>query len=120
MIVRLLGLKASEQLKNIYWFYNNEIDEVHEFIERGYSYFDVYPTWKEFLNMALDEKIPQWRIEYDLEEEEEDDGYEYDDEWEREDRRVQIRALNEQDAKYCAEYHLYGGIYRVKSIKRLK
>ncbi len=58
-------------------------------------------------------------FEFDLEEDEDDD-YEYDDEWEREDRRVKINALNETDAKYCAEHHLYGGIFRVKSIKRLK
>lgn len=120
VIERLLGLMTIEQLKSIDWFDNKDIDEVHDFIERGYSYFDTYPTYEKFVSMLYDEKIPKWLIEFDLEEEEEDDGYEYDDEWEREDRRTTINALNEIDAKYCAEHHLYGGIYRVKSIKRLK
>ncbi len=119
VIERLLGLMTIEQLKSIDWFDNKDIDEVHDFIERGYSYFDVYPTWQQFLDMTNDEKIPQWLIEFDFEEEE-DDGYEYDDEWEPEDRRVKINAFSEIDAKYCAEHHLYGGIFRVKSIKRLK
>lgn len=119
VIERLLNLMTIEQLKSIDWFDSKDIDEVHDFIERGYSYFDVYPTFDDFLSDYKNEKLPQWLIEFDLEEEEDDD-YEYDDEWEREDRRVKLRALNETDAKYCAEHHLYGGIFRVKSIKRLK
>ena len=116
VIERLLGLMTIEQLKSIDWFDNKDIDEVHDFIERGYSYFDVYPTYEKFVSMLNDEKIPQWLIEFDLEE----DEYDEDDEWEREDRRVKINALNEIDAKYCAEHHLYGGIFRVKSIRRVK
>ena len=118
VIERLLNLMTIEQLKSIDWFDSKDIDEVHDFIERGCSYFDVYPTFDDFLSDYKNEKLPQWLIEFDLEEE--DDDYEYDDEWEREDRRVKLRALNETDAKYCAEHHLYGGIFRVKSIKRLK
>lgn len=118
VIERLLGLMTIDQLKSIDWFDNKDIDEVYDFIKRGYSYFDVYPTYDDFISMLGDEKIPQWLIEF--EEEEDDEDYEYDDEWEPEDKRTTINALNETDAKYISEHHLYGGIFRVKSIKRLK
>jgi len=121
VIERLLGLMTIEQLKSLDWFDNKDIEEVYDFIKRGYSYFDVYPTFEQFVNMGMDEKIPEWQIElYDEDEDDEDDDYEYDEEWEKEDKRIKVRALNETDARYCVEHHLYGGIFRVKSIKEVK
>ena len=108
VIERLLGLMTIEQLKSLDWFDNKDIEEVYDFIKRGYSYFDVYPTFEQFVNMGMDEKIPEWQIEL------------YDEEWEKEDKRIKVRALNETDARYCVEHHLYGGIFRVKSIKEVK
>lgn len=65
-------------------------------------------SFDQFVNNMNNEKVPEWSVV--LYDKANPTGRS---------NTIKVRAKTEQEARYIAENHLYGGIYGVKGIRKL-